>query len=189
MEREFRDKSAGFRTIIFICVGSTLFTIFSLKLGEDQNPLGVTGFIVSGVGFLGAGAIFKSRERIVGLTTASTIWLSAALGIGIGGGYFLMSSIAASVILIILWVFPRIEVWIDNFRDVRIYDVTCSIAPDSFEKLEGLFVDCGLHVKKHKRIKSGEDMICTWRVHGSPKAHDLIIEKLFAHTDVKEFKF
>ena len=187
-EREFRDKAAGFRTIIFICVGATLFTIFSLKLGGDKDPARIAANIVSGVGFLGAGAIFRGTERIVGLTTASTIWLAAALGMGIGGGHFLVSGFAAGIVLIVLWAFPRIEAWIDNLRHIRTYEVVCPIAPGSFEKLESLFTDCGLRVSSRKRIKSGEDMICTWHVYGSPKDHDRLVEKLFAHAEVKEFK-
>ena len=83
-EREFRDKAAGFRTIIFICVGSTMFTILSAKIGGAQDPSRIAASIVTGVGFIGAGAILQERERVIGLTTASTIWIAAALGMGIG---------------------------------------------------------------------------------------------------------
>ena len=72
-EREFRDKAAGFRTIIFITVGSTLFTILSPELGGDREPSRIAASIVTGVGFLGAGAILQGKERVIGLTTASTI--------------------------------------------------------------------------------------------------------------------
>jgi len=124
----------------------------------------------------------------MGLTTAATIWLAAALGMGIGGGYFLVAILAAGVVLAVLVIFPKIEAWIDNVRDTRTYEVTCSIAPDTFEKLEGLFVRCGLQVTGRQRAKSGETMVCTWHVHGSPEAHSRVIEELFAHTEVKEFK-
>ena len=188
-EREFRDKAAGFRTIIFICVGAALFTIFSIKLGGDEDPVRIAANIVSGVGFLGAGAILRGTGRIVGLTTASTIWLAAALGMGVGGGHFLLSSVATVGISIVLWIFPRIEAWIDNFRHACTYEVVCPIAPDSFKELEELIVACGLGVTGRKRIKSGEDMVCTWQVYGSPEDHDRLVEKLFAKAEVKEFKF
>ena len=81
-EREFRDRAAGFRTIILICTGATLFTMFSVKLGGPQDPARIAASIVSGVGFLGAGAIMRGPVRVVGLTTASTIWLAAALAWG-----------------------------------------------------------------------------------------------------------
>ena len=186
-EREFRDKAAGFRTIIFICVGATLFTMFSRKLGGDEDPVRIAANIVSGVGFLGAGTILRGPGRVMGLTTAATIWLAAALGMGIGGGHFLVAILAAGVVLVVLVIFPKIEACIDNVRDARTYEVTCSIAPDTFEKLEGLFVSCGLQVTGRQRTKSGENMICTWHVHGSPEAHTRVIEELFAHAEVKEF--
>lgn len=187
-EREFRDRAAGFRTIIFICVGATLFTIFSLKLGGGQDPVRIAAAIVSGVGFLGAGAILRGAGRVMGLTTASTIWLAAALGMGIGGGYFLLAIAAAAMVLVILWVFPRIEVWIDRVRDERTYEIVCPIRSELFEELEGMICGCGLGVTQAKRVKSGDQMICTWQVYGSPKEHDLLIEKLLAHAEVREFK-
>jgi putative Mg2+ transporter-C (MgtC) family protein len=111
-EREFREKAAGFRTIICICVGATLFTILSLKMGGDKDPARIAANIVSGIGFLGAGAILRASGRITGLTTASTIWLAAALGMGIGGGYYVLSSMVAVAILIVLWIFPKFDGWI-----------------------------------------------------------------------------
>src|SRR6185436_14892195 len=85
IERESRGKSAGFRTIILITIGSTLYTIFSQKLGLT-SPERIASNIVVGIGFLGAGVIFKGDDRVTGLTTATTIWVAAALGMGVGGG-------------------------------------------------------------------------------------------------------
>lgn len=78
-EREFRDKAAGFRTLILITVGSTLFTIFSLRMDPGFAQTRIAANIVTGIGFLGAGAIIREHGRVGGLTTAATIWLSAAL--------------------------------------------------------------------------------------------------------------
>ncbi|MCX6025184.1 MAG: MgtC/SapB family protein, partial [Chloroflexi bacterium] len=83
-EREFRDKAAGFGTLIFICVGATLFTMFSMRSRPSGDPSRVAANIVSGIAFLGAGVILREGGRIMGLTTASTIWLAAALGMGLG---------------------------------------------------------------------------------------------------------
>jgi putative Mg2+ transporter-C (MgtC) family protein len=68
VERELRDKAAGLRTLIFICVGATLFTLFSEKLAGDNDPTRLAANIVSGVGFLGAGVILRDRGRVIGLT-------------------------------------------------------------------------------------------------------------------------
>jgi len=117
LEREYRDKAAGFRTLIFICLGSTLFTLFSVALGfGDGDPSRVASNIATGVGFLGAGAIIQDRGRIHGLTTAATIWLVAALGIGIGVGRYALVLAVTGLTLLILCVFPRVEGWIDELR-------------------------------------------------------------------------
>src|SRR5688572_27174223 len=84
-EREYRSKSAGFRTMILICLGSFLFTTFSIQIGGLETDR-IASNIVTGIGFLGAGVIFKSENRINGLTTAAAIWAVAALGMGIADG-------------------------------------------------------------------------------------------------------
>jgi len=85
IERELRSKSAGFRTIMLICLGATLFTIFSQVLGKGTSPDRMASNVVVGIGFLGAGVIFRSNtNRVNGITTAASIWLAAALGVGVG---------------------------------------------------------------------------------------------------------
>jgi putative Mg2+ transporter-C (MgtC) family protein len=137
-EREYRDKSAGFRTLIFICVGSTLFTMFSLKFAPNSDPARIADQIVSGVGFLGAGAILRDHGRVVGLTTAAMIWLAAALGMGVGSGNYLLASVGAGVSLVVLWAFPRVEHWIDNARHTDSYEVVCAHRPGRYDELLAL---------------------------------------------------
>jgi putative Mg2+ transporter-C (MgtC) family protein len=187
-ERESRDKAAGFRTIIFICVGATLFTIFSLRIGGDRDPARIAAGIVTGIGFLGAGAILRDAGHVKGLTTAATIWLAAGLGMGIGGGYFLVCAIMAVLALIVLWAFAEFEAFIGNVRDTRTYEIVSPIRASNYGELEQLFTDCGLRVINRKRAKSGEDMICTWNVHGARRAHECVTDKLMARADVREFK-
>jgi putative Mg2+ transporter-C (MgtC) family protein len=87
-------------------------------MGGDKYPARIAANIVSGIGFLGAGAILRDSGRITGLTTASSIWLAAALGMGIGGGYYLLSSMVAGAILIVFWVFPKFDGWIDKASEI-----------------------------------------------------------------------
>ncbi len=186
-EREYRDKTAGFRTIIFICVGATLFTIFSIRLGGSNDPARVAANIVSGVGFLGAGAIMRDARRVTGLTTASTIWLAAALGMGVGAGHYMLAGAATLVVLIVLLLFPRIEAWIGN-SDTRTYEVVCPVCPGMLDELESMARSSGLRVVERQRAKAGEDMICNLMVVGRPAAHEQLTEKLLTHTEVKGFK-
>jgi len=187
-EREYRDKAAGFRTIIFICVGATLFTIFSLRLGGDREPSRIASNVVSGVGFLGAGAILFASGRVVGLTTASTIWLAAALGIGIGGGYYLISGIATVAALAVLWIFPAFEDWINKVHDTRTYEVVCPPDKDKVEEVERLFLESGLRVNRNKRMKSESGTTIVWYARGRPEKHEQLVEKLMVHPNVRRFR-
>jgi len=187
-EREFRDKAAGFRTIILICVGATLFTIYGLKLSDAGDPTRVVANIVSGVGFLGAGAILRDTGRVMGLTTAATIWLAAAVGMGIGAGEFLLTAAGTILVLLVLWVFPALEARIDNLRHARRYEVICPVSHDTYAEIESVFRSSRLEIVDSLRTKCGDRLICTWRVNGRPAEHETIIEKLIDHPDVLEFK-
>lgn len=92
IEREVKDKSAGFKTITIICLGSTLFTILSFKIGagDSEDATRIASYVVSGIGFLGAGVIFKDGVNVNGLTTAGIIWISAAIGMSFGFGEYLI---------------------------------------------------------------------------------------------------
>lgn len=102
LEREFRDKAAGFRTLIFICTGAALFTILSHQLGGVNDPVRIAANIVTGVGFLGAGTILQSRGSVVGLTTAATLWVVAAIGMAVGFGASVEAAGATVLVLIVL---------------------------------------------------------------------------------------
>jgi putative Mg2+ transporter-C (MgtC) family protein len=102
LERELKDKAAGLKTITIICLGATLFSIISMKL-DTTNPTTLAAYIVSGVGFIGAGAIFRDGFSVSGLTTAGIIWLSAAVGTSIGFGEFYLAAtfVASSLIIVV----------------------------------------------------------------------------------------
>ena len=189
-EREFRDKAAGFRTIIFITVGATLFTIFSTLLAGDENdPARVAANIVTGIGFLGAGAIMRDSGRVAGLTTAATIWLAAALGMGIGSGQYLHVGLATLVVLFVLWIFPSFEQWIDNIRHTRTYKVHIALNSSKATALDDVFRSLSLRIFGRHIVKSKEYMICTWTAQGTPKNHEKLIKTLLSDKEVLEFNY
>src|SRR5258707_3159458 len=120
-ERELHDKPAGFRTNTLICVGATLFTIFSIKIGTipGTDSSRIAAQIVSGIGFLGAGAIIRRGEAVLGLTTAATIWFVASIGMGVGAGYYVTSSVGTGLALAILVLFRKFENMVDRFHTTR----------------------------------------------------------------------
>ena len=113
-EREFRRKSAGFRTNILIGLGSAIFTICSMTLGQGiGDPTRITAQIVTGIGFLGAGTILRNRDGVHGLTTAAIVWVNAALGVAAGGGEYRLAIIAGVITLSVLLVMGPLETAIE----------------------------------------------------------------------------
>jgi len=108
LEREFRQKPAGLRTNILIAVGSALLSILSTRVAGG-TPDRIAAQIVTGVGFLGAGAIMRGRTSIHGLTTAATIWVNAAIGMAAGLGETAIATATAAVTLLVLVVLPPVE--------------------------------------------------------------------------------
>src|SRR5881397_773477 len=101
LEREYHQKPAGLRTNILIALGSALFTITSLVIGgEAGTPDRISAQIVTGIGFLGGGAILRTRNTVHGMTTAATIWVNAAVGIAVGAGQFALATIATALTLV-----------------------------------------------------------------------------------------
>lgn len=189
-EREFRDKAAGFRTLILITVGSTLFTIFSLRMDPGFTQTRIAANIVTGIGFLGAGAIIREHGKIGGLTTAATIWLSAALGMGIGAGELSFVLISTFAILMILLVFPRLEIWIDHIRESRTYRITISASTASgIDKIHEALQTANLHVYEHHQSKIGPTIVGTWHTIGSLENHDKFVDIMLKDSHIEEFVY
>jgi putative Mg2+ transporter-C (MgtC) family protein len=104
LERELTGKEAGLRTMILICVGAALFTEMSQVLGAVQggDPTRIASNIVTGVGFLGAGTILHQGATVKGMTTAATIWVSAAVGMAAGAGDYVRAAGTTALVLLIL---------------------------------------------------------------------------------------
>jgi putative Mg2+ transporter-C (MgtC) family protein len=101
VERDVRRRPAGIRTSMFVCMATALFTILSGELGHLWNDTGSTRIasnIVQGIGFLGAGAILKDNAGLVGMTTAATIFVEAAIGMAAGGGFFAIAGVATGIV-------------------------------------------------------------------------------------------
>jgi putative Mg2+ transporter-C (MgtC) family protein len=189
LEREFRDKAAGFRTLIFICLGATLFTIFSIRIGADSDPGRIAAALVSGIGFLGAGVILRHGGRVIGLTTAATIWFISALGMGFGAGEYALSLIMTGIGLIVLWVFPALEHWIDNIREEREYELVFPYRPEKTASLEALFHEHHLRITERKQHKTGKRMTCTWKVIGPPAHHERVLQLLLTDKTIESLRY
>lgn len=122
LEREYRNKSAGFRTVILICFGATIFTLAS-RLGNISDDR-IAANIVTGIGFLGAGVIYQGKFSVQGLTTAAVIWTMAAIGMLVGFGEFTIGIVLAVVMVIILSLFQKIETLLSSLFLTRTIHIT-----------------------------------------------------------------
>ena len=126
LERQLKHKAAGLRTNILICLGAAVFTIISREMasGSQDSITRIAAQIVTGVGFLGAGAVIQDRGGVHGLTTAATIWLMASIGMACGARFYglaILSTILALVVLVGLWQVDKyIGVGRDNGRKKEI---------------------------------------------------------------------
>lgn len=103
LEREINGKAAGLRTNIIICLGATAFTLIARHFDAPDAPGRVAAGIVTGVGFLGAGALIQAGSGIHGLTTAAGIWLVASIGVACGMGYYLLAALTTFLALVALF--------------------------------------------------------------------------------------
>ena len=189
LEREFRDKAAGFRTLIFISAGAALFTIFSIRIGENYDPGRIAAGLVSGVGFLGAGVILRESGRVIGLTTAATVWFIAALGMGFGAGEYALSLLMTGIGLVVLWLFPSLEHWIDNIRDEREYEVTFTYRDRKIRALESLIRGHRLQILHAKHLKNGAHITCIWKTAGSPSRQESFLEALLKDKSIESLRY
>jgi putative Mg2+ transporter-C (MgtC) family protein len=187
-EREYKNKSAGFRTLMLICVGSCLFTILSTAIGKDSTDR-IASNIVTGIGFLGAGVIFKSGSDVKGLTTAASIWVVAAVGMTVGGGYYFEAIIASVMVLIILYIFIILENWIEKTNQVRTYRIVSEYDLEHLYKYEELMKENKLRFKRINQRKIGREITGNWIVMGNEKKHRLFTDSILKDETVKEFDF
>ncbi|MDB6037699.1 MAG: MgtC/SapB family protein [Verrucomicrobiales bacterium] len=108
IEREKKEKPAGFRTLTLVCLGSAVFTMASVSFSRG-DPSRIAAQIVSGVGFLGAGAILRGAVGVSGMTSAATIWVMAAIGMVVGAGYALAGLGVSVLILAVLTIISSLE--------------------------------------------------------------------------------
>ncbi|MCZ6793285.1 MAG: MgtC/SapB family protein [Planctomycetota bacterium] len=156
-ERERRDKPAGMRTVILICVGSTIFTMTSILLGESKpmaDPARIASQIVPGVGFLGAGAIIRLRGSIQGLTTGATIWAVAAVGVVVGIGYVLAGVLFTLVIFATLSLFRRLEDYVVGL--CRHAKITLHYRADNGKTRPRIQAILDIHQVPDERVRDGD---------------------------------
>lgn len=187
MEREYRSKSAGLRTMILIAVGSTLFTILSIKISADAGRIAAN--ILTGIGFIGAGIIFRENNRVVGITTAAIVWVTAAIGMGIGAGFYGVTIATFVISGLSLVILAPIQKFIRKKSQIRSYRVVCPYQKKTLKLYEELFKEHDLTILQGSQSRSGGQIMGSWTLQGSEKKHDKLTHHLLNDQGIIEFDF
>src|SRR5205809_5385420 len=167
LERQLRRKPVGFGTFVFVSTGACALAILSVEL-EGQNPLPLLGGVSTGIGFLGAGALLRSNDRVFGFTTAAWVWAMAALGVAAGAGLYLLVIVNYAVVWAVVLTDRFLEgkgfgshaklVHLTIANPVSAQDLD-GMLPPSFARFERIHVDKETHqvsVTAQVRLKPGD---------------------------------
>jgi putative Mg2+ transporter-C (MgtC) family protein len=177
IEREYHNKSAGLRTIVLICLGATIFTIMSRRIGGTEDRIAAN--IITGIGFIGAGVIFKENFNVKGLTTAAVIWISAAIGMVAGINEYKLAFVLSFIVLIILSSFGRLEYLIDFMNHKRTYRII--FTDDNIDNLTLVSEMAGEEKLKslvRHLSRSDNRLIVQFEISGNRKNFKKLTEKL-----------
>lgn len=197
IEREVQRQPAGMRTHILICIGSTLITVASLYLPLSNTGIGlsadsarITAQIVSGIGFLGAGAIIKFGATVRGITTAATIWVTAAIGITIGLGLFYFSVFATLFVLVVLVGFESFEQRIFSAEFFKTLEVEFDVRRLTVTEIRNILVAHRVRVRTVDMQQTNRGgAIAIFHVRISERVQpDALLSEILALTSVSEVK-
>ncbi len=188
LEREYKNKTAGLRTMIMVSMASCLFTILSRQIGEVSDDR-IAANILTGLGFLCAGVIFKDENRISGITTATTIWMVAALGMAIGAGYIALGLYGTILVLLILSLLTYLEKMVEEFNLIRDYKMICHYEQGLSHYYEQLFKQYGLKAKHVLQVLKSDEIILHWNISGKRQRHNLLVEELSQDPRIKRLSF
>jgi putative Mg2+ transporter-C (MgtC) family protein len=191
-ERELGGKPAGLRTNILICVGSVLYTHLSLAMlsaagaiapGTDTTR--VAAQIITGVGFIGAGTILHARGAVVGLTSAATIWVVAAIGVALGSGYYLEGVGTTVAVIVVLAGLGRVEKIVQGRSMRSTLTIHAHPGPTVVEDLETLVRRTGLDLISISNRQENVDLVVELELRGSKRLYDQAIVTLLHHNHVR----
>jgi len=186
LEREYHSKPAGFRTMILICVSSCLFSILSATMPSGDR---IASNIVTGIGFIGAGVVFKEGATVRGITSAAIIWMSAAIGMCIGFQHYILALFVVILVLLVMIALSRFERLFDTLYQVKIYEIHFISADYSLEALEKEMKGLQIHFTRKKIGKQNNVVNVEYSIVVSPsKIREKIDNFLINNTHIKGFE-
>jgi putative Mg2+ transporter-C (MgtC) family protein len=191
LEREVSGKPAGLRTNILICVGATLLTELSVALagpgvGVSADQTRIAAQIVSGIGFLGAGTIIQARGSVVGLTTAATLWVVAAIGMAVGARAYVEAVGTTVLVIVVLILLGRIEGHFIQRRRETVLRVMLDPEPGSLQRVEELLTGAGLTVETLEAEKRAGAVVASLAVTGPRRTQKRVVRELAQLAEVRK---
>jgi putative Mg2+ transporter-C (MgtC) family protein len=189
LEREFKGKPAGIRTNMLMCFGACLIMIISIEVarmrGGTADPGRIAAQVVTGIGFLGAGTIIRSRFHVAGLTTAATIWVLSALGLAVGAGYLLLAVIGGLLITLTLTLVGYIERMLKKHHGYYVIQLDLESREGIVGAVLELFARRGITSTTQEINRSGDHWTAIFEYTVSLQKHKELIKDLSIHEGVK----
>ncbi len=181
IERDLHRRPAGIRTSAFVCMGSALFTILSYQLAKsfgDTSGTRIASNLVQGIGFLGAGAILREAGGLVGLTTAATIFVEAAIGMAVGGGFYAVGGYATGLVLVGLVCLG----WLARVTNLKAremgFRITASHTEDIASEVQKLLESLKLKPQQFRASMNGPTSIVEFHADTGYRQQEQIVQKL-----------
>jgi len=164
LEREQSQHAAGLRTHIMVCLGSCLmmllsiygFALFVNEMNVRVDPARLAAAVITGVGFLGAGTILHTGRGVTGLTTAASVWVTAAIGLGVGAGFYFAAAVSTVLVLFVLWALNKLERRLFSRKSERLIVLHVDDRPGLMQKLKETVEQSGGDLRK-MRFRDEDD--------------------------------
>lgn len=194
LERQWQGKSAGLRTLMLVSIGSALFTIVSYQMAiidmkHNSDVTRIASNIVTGIGFLGAGIIFRGHASVHGLTTAATVWTAAAIGMASGIGNYMLAIQTTIVSLVILMVLHWFDMWFKRANETRTYHIVHMQNTGAELRFEDFFTNDHFRLLDTK-LTFGEGKVhILWKIRSSKKHHDEVVKQMLTDNRILSLHF
>ncbi len=181
LERNIRNRPSGMRTGFCVSLGAALFTIVSIEIARrtgDASTTRIASNVVQGIGFLGAGVILRERGSVVGLTTAATIFATAAMGMAAGGGLYAVSGIACALILFALVLLFYVEGWLNLKPRYMLFRIHVDRAENMVTDVHRIFSELKVGIDNFQVSLSGEKNLIQFDAEVSTHQQEKILKAL-----------
>jgi putative Mg2+ transporter-C (MgtC) family protein len=181
LERQVKGKVAGLRTTMLICTGAALFMVISELVADRSGDKGrIAAQVVTGIGFLGAGAILHRGAGITGLTTAATIFAVAAIGLAAGAGFWAAALITTIIVIFTLFPLGKLELRIHTSYQTFHYDLNTTDVVKLMQEINSLLAEYRINMEDVTLNKRGEAYRISFHVTANPVASQAVMRRILA---------